>query len=456
MVIGLVPVWQIEARAKESSETIPDATVAYNGHYYGLYDMGVYWRDAKVACEKLGGHLVTITSEEEQNALLGLLANTTRAVFWIGASKQNGTWSWITGENWSYTNWNIGEHEPSGDGNYVQMMAKEDGFHNITVGTWNDKYDIKFTGDFWGDVGYICEWDSLSDVPFSWINSAGANIPADQYGIFVVGSDGKPISGASVTWSYGKVIGSDFSETKQTDQTGVVLFPKYTVGEPLIEVSCDGYKSYTNKGTNYAKSDKGYDVIRLYKESESDLLLRYAKYKDSTDLLTGVKTLNLKNSGNLIGDLTSGDFTISCQAIDPDKVQSYQLWQNENKITDSADGSFSLNVDDGFAAGGGCLIRTIGADGTEVDTPINLTFTKNEYNKATGIKLGDEIKFTAKDNVPFLGGGTFSIGDLPLLPVEVEVTEDKFYIGFNAKIVGGSNDAEKRSALRTLRIVWQR
>ena len=88
MVIGLVPVWQIEARAKESSETIPDATVAYNGHYYGLYDMGVYWRDAKVACEKLGGHLVTITSEEEQNALLGLLANTTRAVFGLGPANR--------------------------------------------------------------------------------------------------------------------------------------------------------------------------------------------------------------------------------------------------------------------------------------------------------------------------------------------------------------------------------
>ena len=329
-----------------------------------------------------------------------------------------------------------------------------------SIGTWafldcSSLKDVYYGGsqkDWEGISVGMCN-DSLlsatihynsSGALFSWINSAGTSIPADQYGIIVVGSDGKPISGASVTWSYGKVIGSDFSETKQTDQTGVVLFPKNTEGEPLIEVSCDGYKSYTNKGTNYAKSDKGYDVIRLYKESESDLLLRYAKYKDSTDLLTKVKTLNLKNSGNLIGDLTSGEFTISCQAINPDKVQSYQLWQNENKISESADGSFSLNVDDGFAAGGGCLIRTIGTDGTEIDTPINLTFTKNEYNKATGIKLGDEIKFTAKDDVPFLGGGTFSIGDLPLLPVEVEVTEDKFYIGFNANISGGSDDAEKK------------
>ena len=322
----------------------------------------------------------------------------------------------------------------------IVIFSGKDVYYGGSESDWSN-IDFAFSNK--GLFGSTIHYNS-SGALFSWINSAGANIPADQYGIIVVGSDGKPISGASVTWSYGKVIGNDFSETKQTDQTGAVLFPRKTEGEPLIEVSCDGYKSYTNKGTNYAKSDKGYDVIRLYQESESDLLLRYAKYKDSTNLLTGVKTLNLKNTGNLIGDLTSGDFTISCQAINPDKVQSYQLWQNENKIADSADGSFSLNVDDGFAAGGGCLIRTIGTDGAEVDTPINLTFTKNEYNKASGIKLGDEIKFTAKDNVPFLGGGTFSIGDLPLLPVEVEVTEDKIYIGFNAKIVGGSNDAEKK------------
>ena len=337
---------------------------------------------------------------------------------------------------------------------YIEIPVSVKRIGSCTLWNCRSLEDLYYTGsqEEWNafDHGMLndgfayAEYHFNSSAPRLLLNSANSSIPADQYGIIVVGSDGKPISGASVTWSYGKVIGSDFSETKQTDQTGVVLFPKYTVGEPLIEVSCDGYKSYTNKGTNYTKSDKGYDVIRLYKESESDLLLRYAKYKNSTNLLTGVKTLNLKNTGNLIGDLTSGDFTISCQAINPDKVQSYQLWQNENKIADSADGSFSLNVDDGFASGGGCLIRTIGTDGAEIDTPINLTFTKNEYNKASGIKLGDKIKFTAKDDVPFLGGGTFSIGDLPLLPVEVEVTEDKFYIGFNAKIVGGSNDAEKK------------
>ena len=164
MLVGLMPVWQTEARAVDVSETEPDVAVVYNGHYYGLYDTGTYWRDAKTNCEQMGGHLVTITSAEEQNAVTGLLGNTTRAVFWIGAEKQGKVWTWVTGETWKYTNWNVSE--PSGDGNYAQMLAKENGIHNITVGAWNDKYDIKYDGDFWGDVGYICEWEHLSDVPF--------------------------------------------------------------------------------------------------------------------------------------------------------------------------------------------------------------------------------------------------------------------------------------------------
>lgn len=208
---------------------------------------------------------------------------------------------------------------------YIEIPVSVKRIGSCTLWNCRSLEDLYYTGsqEEWNafDHGMLndgfayAEYHFNSSAPRLLLNSANSSIPADQYGIIVVGSDGKPISGASVTWSYGKVIGNDFSETKQTDQTGAVLFPRKTEGEPLIEVSCDGYKSYTNKGTNYAKSDKGYDVIRLYKESESDLLLRYAKYKNSTNLLTGVKTLNLKNTGNLIGDLTSGDFTISCQAI---------------------------------------------------------------------------------------------------------------------------------------------
>ena len=47
MLVGLLPVGQTEVKATDVSETEPDIAIVYNGHYYGLYDIGTYWKDAK-------------------------------------------------------------------------------------------------------------------------------------------------------------------------------------------------------------------------------------------------------------------------------------------------------------------------------------------------------------------------------------------------------------------------
>lgn len=41
-----------------------------NGHRYQVFDESMSWTDAKIYCENLGGHLVTINSEEEQKFLV--------------------------------------------------------------------------------------------------------------------------------------------------------------------------------------------------------------------------------------------------------------------------------------------------------------------------------------------------------------------------------------------------
>ena len=51
-----------------NAETYTPTTVDYyNGHTYAVYDVYLTWSEAKDYCEKIGGHLVTITSEQEQN-----------------------------------------------------------------------------------------------------------------------------------------------------------------------------------------------------------------------------------------------------------------------------------------------------------------------------------------------------------------------------------------------------
>jgi hypothetical protein len=88
----------------------------FNGHYYKLYNGAKTWVDAKVACESVGGYLVTITSQEEQN-FINIILNRPEATGTYyaygglqpaGSIEPVGNWQWVTGEPWSYTNWNSG------------------------------------------------------------------------------------------------------------------------------------------------------------------------------------------------------------------------------------------------------------------------------------------------------------------------------------------------------------
>ena len=144
---------------------IPDDAVEYNGHYYMLYDESLTWEEAAAACEALGGYLATITSEEENEFITTLLNTGDKYCYWLGGTDENeeGVWSWLTGEDWSYENWNSGEptnHSDTDD-------TSED---YLTILKSNSKWnDLRNNGDSSGNcvleqIGYICEWDSTNDT----------------------------------------------------------------------------------------------------------------------------------------------------------------------------------------------------------------------------------------------------------------------------------------------------
>ena len=98
----------------------------YNGHSYYRSTGSAVWTTARTNCSNMGGHLVTITSSGEQNFLYTLWPSG-----WIGLTDEvvEGTWRWVTGETYSYTNWNSGEPNNSGNEDYVQFVSN---------GRWND------------------------------------------------------------------------------------------------------------------------------------------------------------------------------------------------------------------------------------------------------------------------------------------------------------------------------
>lgn len=129
-------VTETEASAQSPSvdnSNIPDEAQEFNGHYYLICSPNqvTTWEEAAAYCQDLGGYLATITSQEENTFLTSLITGVGRRSAYIGLSdKEEGTWTWVTGEDISYHNWR--ENEPNNDdGDEYYVMVYDDG-------SWND------------------------------------------------------------------------------------------------------------------------------------------------------------------------------------------------------------------------------------------------------------------------------------------------------------------------------
>lgn len=149
---------------------IPSTAVEFNGHYYQVYDNSMTWTEAKEYCEKLGGHLVTITTADEQSFVESIIKNGTKSCYWLGGTDEEaeGNWKWITGEAFSYAHWGKDMPDNWETENYL-MMFREDhpSKPGNTFGYWNDLKDdctCKGTPFFRKDeFGLICEWDEIPE-----------------------------------------------------------------------------------------------------------------------------------------------------------------------------------------------------------------------------------------------------------------------------------------------------
>jgi hypothetical protein len=103
-----------------------------NDHWYLAVDVGTgsCWEDSRLQAEALGGHLVTITSQSEQDFLEASVINSS-VWWWVGGyqdlddpdySEPGGAWKWVTGEPWDYTNWYSGQPANTGENeHYLQI-----------------------------------------------------------------------------------------------------------------------------------------------------------------------------------------------------------------------------------------------------------------------------------------------------------------------------------------------
>ncbi|GHU87270.1 hypothetical protein FACS1894202_01270 [Clostridia bacterium] len=153
---------------------IPEGAVIYESHSYKIFAAGVDWKSAKEFCEQTGGHLVTITSAGEQEFVEKMKKPSDKKWFWIGATCEDkpGTWTWVTGEKWSYSNWDAGEPNYS---NGTELYAATDMRRGYR---WNDIMNSGgySEGDWLVYGGFICEWDTakVEEIPTVDVSTASS------------------------------------------------------------------------------------------------------------------------------------------------------------------------------------------------------------------------------------------------------------------------------------------
>lgn len=315
-----------------------------------------------------------------------------------------GDCTWIEPSAFSYCNRDFTIYYILGTNGWTDSSA-----YDAAAGTWNG-YPLK-------------TWDGKT-IP----EETKISVPTGKYCIRAIDESGNPVSDATVWWNGSRAV---------TDENGDAFVDLTTAGEPVIRVVKSRYIEWTNKNSNWKKSDTRFEQVILYPESYGKLKLKYAKISDilDTNLVIQTKVLNLRNDGALIGDLNSGYFDLSCAATDTSAVTGYAVYQNKKEIAKSTDGNFQkLDVRD-FVEGGGCFVRVTGANGQTMDTRINLQFAKNSVNEDFKFELkGNRISFDVSGDVPYIGGTTVSF-DLPLeVPVVVSATTDKMQLGINLKL----------------------
>jgi len=158
-----------------------------NDHWYDVIDATLTWEEAADAAaallhEGMTGHLATVTSQAENDFLAAnfpsIAGDPVDPGPWIGgfqpagSPEPNGNWHWITGEPFSYTNWDVNEPSnaywggPHGD---IPMGSSEERLEFHGNPRWNDLPAAAV------DFGYVVEYAPPARVEVDLLVSSFSN-----------------------------------------------------------------------------------------------------------------------------------------------------------------------------------------------------------------------------------------------------------------------------------------
>lgn len=135
----------------QNSSTVSTYYKYYEFSAYLLVTQAMDWYDAKQNCEELGGHLLILSSEKENDYIVqNVNASVNVESILIGGRGLGGqatTFKWVDGSAFAdgYTNWKRGQPYPKTDKDVFVKLWKEFNYR------WNDADDVASSS--------ICEFD---------------------------------------------------------------------------------------------------------------------------------------------------------------------------------------------------------------------------------------------------------------------------------------------------------
>jgi Lectin C-type domain len=151
-----------EVDGTNSCSVTEDQPFLYNGHLYAIGPNLDWYQsqalaNSQICCNKVG-HLVTITDIPENDFVYSVLERSLpyKSDFWIGATDlaNEGIFSWVTNESWSYESWEAGEPN---NGYYDNVFYGEEdcAYMRSETGEWADN-----PCDYVAEEDYsLFEWD---------------------------------------------------------------------------------------------------------------------------------------------------------------------------------------------------------------------------------------------------------------------------------------------------------
>ena len=172
MANNLTKVYDSNVYDEDNASENNNIETTFNGNSYQIFDISMTWTKAESYCENLGGHLVSITTQEEQDYITKLLNShaNTQNCYWIGLYGSNNNWQWVDGGTAEYYNW--APNEPNNQDSkesYVHLFGNVwTGGNGIKeIGQWNDASNdgAGYSHDFYDleYFGFICEWDNTAN-----------------------------------------------------------------------------------------------------------------------------------------------------------------------------------------------------------------------------------------------------------------------------------------------------